>query len=462
MTFGPEHSSRLSQVYKPDVTKAVTTSGTTLVLMVPVLVEADDLGASRGPAPKRHAAADWVAWLMARRTWWVLTGWLCALDLVHRLRAISWHYFVTGSRLLASPSALHLYATHHELQIGPIALAASIPFALGVGGADGKIAAIAAMSAAGLGLVAVLRRLPTPAIRSDLKLFLAGLLILIAWSDLVAAWGHPDDVGALLFAVVALQASATQRTVLAAVSIGLATDCKPWAIAFIPILLLAERRKWLSSAAICLVTIAIAWLPFYLADRNTLAAGGYRIVNSAASSLRVLGVHSATTPSWCRSAQILLGIILGVVAVGRHRPAAIILLAVIARLLLDPATKFYYDAGLLVGTAVFEWVMFAGVVPWLSASALILFYAPAYLLSDHPHQYGLLRTGYLFTLAAFVLLVPANRYRPVHRRPAQRRPTSAITPAAKRDAGREGAHPLPASGVHGKARVRIRRVSHSS
>src|ERR1700710_2585969 len=79
----------------------------------------------------------------------------------------SWHYFATGSRILFSRQALDLYATHSELQIGPLALVAAAPFTLVLHGLVGKAAAILVMSAAGLFVLSEIRRLAPPGPRGD-------------------------------------------------------------------------------------------------------------------------------------------------------------------------------------------------------------------------------------------------------------------------------------------------------
>ena len=101
--------------------------------------------------------------------------------------------------------------------------------------------------------------------------------------------------------------------------------------------------------------VALAAAPFLLAAPQTLsAAGGFRIPVEAGSVLRLLGVTAAATPSWDRPVQLLLALALGLAAVRRGRWPAVLLLAVDARILLDPSVNTYYVAWLLVGTATWE------------------------------------------------------------------------------------------------------------
>jgi len=152
-------------------------------------------------------------------------------------------------------------------------------------------------------------------------------------------------------------------------------------------------------------TTIVAWLPFYLLDPRSTAATSYRIRNVATSSLRILGVHTGWTPSWDRPVQITLGAALALLVVRRKRWPAVILIAVCARLLLDPSTKSYYDAGLLVGSMLCDLLLVAGPVPLFSLSALLLFSAPRAVLGEEPHFYGQLRTAYLLAVIG-VLLIP--------------------------------------------------------
>jgi len=340
-------------------------------------------------------------------TWPVLIGWTTVVGLTHLVgpSAVSWHSFVRGTRALLSPAAAHLYAQHSALQIGPVAYLADAPIVLAFPGAAGRVVAMGAVSALGLLVVAQLERLARPADRAARWRFVgAAMALLLVWEQLAVTYVHPDDALALLLALLALGLVRADRPLLAALLLALAADSKPWALAFVPILALARTRRGLA-AAVWTGGVAVAWLPFYLLDPRSTAATSYRIRNVATSSLRILGVHTGWTPSWDRPVQITLGAALALLVVRRKRWPAVILVAVCARLLLDPSTKSYYDAGLLVGSMLCDLLLVAGPVPLFSVSALLLFSAPRALLGEEPHFYGQLRTAYLLAVIG-VLLMP--------------------------------------------------------
>jgi len=173
----------------------------------------------------------------------------------------------------------------------------------------------------------------------------------------------------------------------------------------------AQRRR---SAAVFAGAVALAWLPFLLADPHTLCAlGQFTIHNSASSALRALGVASSATPGWDRPAQLLLGAAVALVAVRRGRWAAVPLAVVAARLLLDPATYPYYTAGLLVACAAVDLLTPYRRLPlWTAAAAG--FYAVEQLgtVLLAPGTLGAVRAFYC--LAVLTLLVlPGGQARAV-------------------------------------------------
>lgn len=321
--------------------------------------------------------------------------------------AVSWHSFVRGTHLLFSPAAAHLYALHGALQIGPVTYVALAPLVFGLPAAAGRFAAMALTSALGLVILDQARRLlpPTGAPAARRRFLLAGAVALAVWSQLAVTYVHPDDALALLLAVLALRLVRADRAVPPAVLLGLAVDCKPWALGFLPLLMVARRRRAVAFAA-ALAAVVAAWLPFYVLDPASTAAARFRIANVASSSLRALGVSSPGTPVWDRPAQIGLGAALALLAVRRGRWPAVVAVVVCARLLLDPSTKTYYDAGLLVGALLCDVLLLTGSWPLFSLSAVALFSLPRLLFAADPDGYGVLRTAYLVVLIAVLLLAP--------------------------------------------------------
>jgi hypothetical protein len=344
---------------------------------------------------------------------------------------IAWHYFVSGSRLLFDGSygrydraagGLHLYASYPWLQIGPLAFAAASVLRL-IGPGHGVVAAQITLTGMGLAVLVLVRQIARIAApeRADDRgtrwTFLAGgAAFLIAWEELAVYYVHLDDGLALLLAAAALRAACTGRLIAAGLALGLAADAKPWALAFLPVLLIAAgravapgtRRLVIAGAVAAAVTaaaFAAAWLPFLLADPGTLAAAHYQIANLPASGLRAMGITAASTPSWDRPAQVLLGCALGTLAVWRGRWPAVLLLGAGARIALDPAVHGYYTAGVLAGALVWDLAGARRPVPlWTIAAYGALDLVPLTIGSDQLRGEFRLYLVVAFTLA--VLLGP--------------------------------------------------------
>ena len=359
----------------------------------------------------RAATAQWVrgAW-----PWLVLWPWALAwVAFQVGMAGQSWHFFAQGGRLLfanAPGAGLQLYATHPDLQIGPLALGVS-GMLRAIGPGNGESTAIAAMSLTGpLVLAAVWRLVPAAERRSRSRLLLAGLLFLPVWTELTTHFAHIDDLMALGFSVAALHAVTRRHPAWAGLALAAAADSKPWAAAFVVLLLALPRRQWLTALAAFTGGIAVVWLPFLLADPRTVAAvTRFTIPNDRSSALRVLGVMDPRTPWWDRSAQLLLGLAGGAVAVRRGRWPAVLLVAVAARILLDPGVYAYYTAGALLGTIVVDLVVTRWRVPWATVTAALLLYAARFthaLIPFSLHQLGILRLIFAVGLPVMVLGIP--------------------------------------------------------
>lgn len=361
---------------------------------------------------ERWGSAVW-PWLVRRR-WWVLGVWTLVWSAAHvPAHGWGWHYFATGARLVTSERALHLFALDPELQSGPLTFVLLAPL-VALPPLLAEAAAIAVLAALGVVAVRLLEATVTgPAfdagagegvgrrlLRAD-GVLVVGLLVVPVWSELAVHWAHPDDALALVALLGAMTALGRRRPVLAAVLLAAAVDAKPWALVFVPLLLLADVPRRLQAAVVCAAGIALAWVPFVLADPGTLGAAGYRIPISDASVLHLAGVAGGT-PAWCRPAQLALGLALVFVAVWRRRWSAVLVAGVCARLLLDPATKSYYEAGLVVATAVYDLALLCP-VPWLTLAALLTVYLPNTAATVVPGDSSLLRA---VLRAAFVVVAP--------------------------------------------------------
>ena len=375
---------------------------------------AQDRPAQSATAARVLPRARAAAWVRGAWPWLVLWPWALAwVAFQAGMAGQSWHFFAQGGRLLfanAPGAGLQLYATHPDLQIGPLALAVS-DVLRAVGPGNGESTAIAAMSLTGpLVLAAVWRLVPAAERLRRSRLLLAGLLFLPVWTELTTHFAHIDDLMALGFSVAALHAVARRHPVWAGLALAAAADSKPWAAAFVVLLLALPRRQWLTGLAAFSGGIAVVWLPFLLADPRTVAAvTRFTIPNDRSSALRVLGVLDPRTPWWDRSAQLLLGVAGGAVAVRRGRWPAVLLVAVAARILLDPGVYAYYTAGALLGTIVVDLVVTRWRVPWATVTAALLLYAARFthaLIPFSLHQLGELRLVFAIGVPVMILGVP--------------------------------------------------------
>ena len=323
----------------------------------------------------------------------LLSGWMAIwFAILARHGGISWVFFVKGSSLTFTgtynghnrPGFLHLYANYPGFQIGPLAFGLAqvirnlVP-GQHLGPYQDVVLAQLIMSAMGLLTLVVIKRIallarPELAGRRDFRLtFLAGgAVFIVAWMELAVAYGHLDDSLALLLAAVAVLAAIRGHPVLTGLAIGLAADAKPWALIFLPVLLLTgglsrwrspdqaalpirgSLRACLVSAACAAAVIAAAWLPFFIAEPRTVRALHYTIVNMPASALHALGVNNLQTPHWDRQAQIIVACALALIAISRRRWPAVLLLGAGARIALDPGVHGYYTAGIMVGALLWD------------------------------------------------------------------------------------------------------------
>lgn len=348
----------------------------------------------------------WVAVLFAWGAAWGATHWARAGG--------SWHFFTSGSRILLDPDGaiggLHLYAAHPELQIGPLAFLVAEPFAV-LPGPSSAWAAGTAMLCCGGVILAAIGSIGRSAGRVLPGSFWWGaVLFLPVWAELSMQSGHLDDALALTLGVAGLWAVSRDRPILAALAVAAAADSKPWALGFGAVLLALPTRRWIAAGTVWLMGVAIAWAPFFLADARTIDAFHYQIHNSAASALRALGVASARTPSWCRSAQLAAGAALAALAAIRRAPSAVLLMVVGVRLLLDPGTHTYYDAGLVTATLLVDVLLLRRAAPWLTVGAVALVFVPQSLLIGSAAANGQLRAGFLI-IAIGTSLIAALRPR---------------------------------------------------
>ena len=359
----------------------------------------------------RAGCSTAIRWL-ARHPWPVLISFTAVLNVVWGIHSnYTWHYVVTGTRFLFDGAGLHLYAVHPELQMGPLTFVATAPFILLLPIGIAHVLIIAGMAGAGLVTFWLIQSMMgTHRIVPPLTFLTVGVLFTAAWAELSARWGHPDDAAAILLIVAAIVLMRRQHAGWMALSVAAAVDFKPWAIAAVPLLLAAHRSTWLRSTAIIAAGVLIAWLPFLLADHQTLRALQFAIPNVADSSLRVLGVHNASTPHWLRTVQLGLALLLAGLLALRGQWSSVLIAVVATRMLFDPATKGYYTAGLIAATALFDLIE-SGRRPWLTYAATLFLFLPNYFLGSYPVLRGILRAVVLLSIIGYVCYraVPSRR-----------------------------------------------------
>ncbi len=323
-----------------------------------------------------------------RPQWWALVAWAVVWFVGMAWHGgMAWHFFVQGARALAdvdNPVAggLHLYAAAPILQIGPLAFV--VTQCLRVVGGPFDLLAAQVLGAAGGGYIlwqaSRLSRRFSP---------WAVVFFVPVWMYLAVGSAHLDDVLVLVCLTGVLAAARAGRGVIAGLLFGLAVDAKPWALGFAALLLLllpnwreSARANWRAAARAAIssaVVVLAGWLPFFLADSGTTRMLHYTIRNSPLSALRALGFDDARTPPWDRPAQALLGIGLGILAIRRGRWSAIPLLAVAARIAVEPGTNKYYAAGAVVGAVLWDVIGSTARFPWWTASAALTLFASRWL-----------------------------------------------------------------------------------
>jgi hypothetical protein len=317
---------------------------------------------------------------------------------------MSWHFFVQGGQALADlddpAGGLHLYAVAPVLQIGPVAFLVTEGLRV-FGGRPDLLAAQLLGTAGGAYVLWQAGRLgrrlqPWPVV-----------FFVPVWMYLAVASTHLDDVLALIGGVAALAAARAGRPILAGLLLGLAADAKPWALGFAALLLLLPGwRAKACGGLTTVVVVALGWLPFFLADPRSSRLLHFTIVNTPLSALRALGFTDPRTPPWDRPAQALIAIALGVLAVRRGRWAAVLLLAVAARIALDPGTNRYYAAGAVAGAVVWDLAGSHLRFPWWTAGAAVSLFFSRWIPMP-PAVHGWIALTYCVACSA--LLIPDRR-----------------------------------------------------
>lgn len=345
------------------------------------LLDGAPAGAEERPAFSVGGAGHAALW--PALAWWTILW--AAVAAYHGL--YSWHYFRTGGAALLDPSAhggLHVFATHPELQMGPLTLlvAAGVVAVCGAS-ASGWVGAAVML---GLGMVDLWFLWRAGSARTGphdgppgRPVAVAGALMLPVWSVVAVHYGHLDDVLAMSLVCAGLLQATRGRSWWALVLLALATAAKPWAL---PMMLIAwgRREGRLSRAVVGAAAVALPWLFFVVADPRTLSVGSFTIHTEVDSVLRVLGVTNPATPSWDRPAQLLLGVLVAWLCARRGRIGWIPLAVLTTRLVLDPGTYLYYTSSLALAAVAADLVGRRGTrVPWLTIGVAAWFVVDLFL-----------------------------------------------------------------------------------
>ena len=293
---------------------------------------------------------------------------------------LSWHFSVDGAKLLVQGSGLNLYADAPWLQTGPLSLV--VAAVLRPLPADtAKSLALVAMAAAGPLLVVALTPLVAPAKRHR-RMLIAAIVLIPAWTVLSVRWGHLDDVLAMAFAIVALRAVYAGRPVLTGVALAAAIASKPWAVGFLPLLLVLPWGR-LRAAVAAAAGTALAWAPFVLANPHTLGALSPPVGLSPASGLHTLGVRGVLVPAWGRTVQLVLAPAAATVTALTAGLPGVLLVSVAVRLALDPKDNAYYVGSAALAAVVFDLLGTGWTIPWTTLGTVIVFWQP--FVADFPH-----------------------------------------------------------------------------
>jgi hypothetical protein len=318
-------------------------------------------------------AADW--------RWLILPLWLgliAALP-VQRNGDGDWEFFrrgagaLLGNPILGSPGGVHLYASRPDLQIGPPALVAAVPFRLLPRPSDVDAARIL-MCIILLVVIAMTESICStldvpPRIIARVAL-LGGALVIPAWVTVAVTEVHLDDVMVVGFSTAAVFFTGSKKPMWAAAAVGLAVASKPWGIVVVPLLFQPGLRHTLRACVVA-VGVAIAWWLPFLSDPHTVTAlWHFRLDVSANSGLALLGVGPGPMPGWARPAQLVTAVLLGVLAARRGHWIGVPLVGFAVRVALDPATFAYYEAAPIIGALIWDMSRSRSGVPWATGIAV--------------------------------------------------------------------------------------------
>src|ERR1035437_6988518 len=167
------------------------------------------------------------------------------------------NYMATGAALLGSDdtgAGRHLYATRPQLQIGPLTFLAAAPLNGLPAWLSGSVAAVV-IAATAPAMLLSLSHLPHLTVTSRQR-GLAAAVLLPVWAELAVHYTHLDDALALVLLIAGRHAVARCRPIPAPLLLAASADAKPWALAFVPLLLVLPRDRWYRALLMWLAAVA--------------------------------------------------------------------------------------------------------------------------------------------------------------------------------------------------------------
>lgn len=332
--------------------------------------------------------------------------------------ATAWHFFELSVDLLldrgpeGDRSGLRLYGDHPELQYGPLSILVAVPFVL-LGDGPGEAAVIIVGMALGLAAVWLVLDIVRTAWgglddATARTLGVVGVVVVVTWGDIAVRTAHLDDTVALTGILLGVRWVVRDVGNAATLAFALAAAAKPWAVVFVPLAALPGGPARILRPAIAASLAVATWIPFILAEPDTLDTSDFGIENDPTSLLRALGVDAATTPGWVRPVQLVGGLVLVGIIVGVGRWPAAILAGVSWRLLFDPGAHRYYTIGFVLGALLVESRLRPGRPPWWTVAGAVALEATA--IPDIPVGPGQIvrLSTIILAFAAVAMMRPAR------------------------------------------------------
>lgn len=316
---------------------------------------------------------------VARLRYVVLAALAVACSVVSGGRG-DWDVFVSAGRSLLGSEGLSVYTLRPDVQTGPVSLV--LARVLAITPRNGFVACVIVCAVLGLVAIRCLEKAQRPdrTVQNHAATFttLLGGTVVVFWWAKLGGYGHLDDALVLTSAAAALLCVRRDRAVLAAVLIGVAIATKPWAVILVPLTFGTVGPLWkrLQPPLISCGVGGCLWLPFFIAEPNTLRALKPTVSVAPDSVLELFGLADSSIPGWLRIAQLLGALALAALVVWRGRFGGVLLAAVAVRMITDPGTWSYYTAGFMLGALAWDLYETNSITPKATWCAAVLLLPP--------------------------------------------------------------------------------------